>query len=163
MADPRQSSNINRPTAIEHLLGAVFEQKKWRAKLELHRVFAFWEEAVGQEIAAVARPALIRGHVLWVQVADSVWMQQLHLQKILLLEKINRQLHGETISDIRFQLDSTLPTSQEQENKRPDKPLLIDRKKEREFDLLISSLDNKDLQASLKKLWLMMQKKGGGN
>ena len=80
-------NDVSRPIEISRLLSGVIENKKWRSKLELHRVFELWQSIVGQEIAAVAQPSLIRGHVLWVKVAESIWMQQLHLQKMLLLEK----------------------------------------------------------------------------
>lgn len=142
-----------------HLLAAVFENKKWRAKLELHKVFEFWQDTVGREIAAVAQPSLIRGRVLWVKVADSVWMQHLHLQKLLLLDKINQRLDNEQISDIRFQLNSS-PIPSPEPGPEIAKAPLLDKNKEKEFDKLISSLDNEDLKASLKSLWLKMQLKG---
>ncbi len=157
MTDSRQSSAPGKPVAIRRLLETVLEDKKWKSRLELHRVFEFWNAIVGREIAAVAQPSVIRGHILWVKVAEPVWMQQLHLQKTLLLEKINRQLHGEEISDIRFQLNSSLPPPHPEPETRKTKPVLIDRKKEQAFDRLISSLDNDDLRASLKSLWLRMQ------
>jgi len=153
-----QNNKTNRPVAINRLLATVFQNKQWQSKLELHRVFDFWNTTVGREIASVAQPSLFRGHVLWVKVADSVWMQQLHLQKILLLEKINQQLHGEKISDIRFQLNSSLAPPAAPEPKK-SKPVFLDKKQEQEFDKLISSLDNEDLKNSLKSLWVKMHLK----
>lgn len=145
---------------ISRLLSAVFEKKKWRSKLELHRVFEFWDRTVGKEIAAVAQPALIRSRsVLWVKVKDPIWMQQLHLQKMLLLENINRQLNGEQLSDIHFQLDSSLSAPPQPETEK-SKPTFPDKAKEQEFDKLISCLENEDLRTSLKSLWVTMQKKG---
>jgi len=156
MANPRQSKETKRPVKISRLLSSVFEHKKWRSKLELHRVFQFWDSVVGKEIAAVAQPSLIRGHVLWVKVADSVWMQHLHLQKMLLLEKINQNLHEEKIIDMHFQLNSSL-TPQPKPESTESKPVYPDKKKEQEFDKLISSLDNDELKVSLKSLWIKMQ------
>jgi hypothetical protein len=155
-----RGNNKHKPVEISRLLSGVFENKKWRSKLELHRVFEFWDRTVGKEIAAVAQPSLIRSRsVLWVKVKDSIWMQQLHLQKLLLLEKINRQLDGEKISDIRFQLDSSLSAPPEPVTEKP-KPILLDKKKEQEFDKLISCLENDALEASLKSFWVKMQNKG---
>jgi predicted nucleic acid-binding Zn ribbon protein len=155
-----QQNNKHKPVEISRLLSEVFENKKWRSKLELHRVFEFWDRTVGKDIAAVAQPSFIRSRsVLWVKVKDSIWMQQLHLQKMLLLEKINRQLNGEQISDIHFQLDSSLSASAEPEIEK-SKPILPDKKKELEFDKLISCLENDALKTSLKSLWITMHKKG---
>jgi hypothetical protein len=155
-----QENNKHKPVEISRLLSAVFENRKWRSKLELHRVFEFWDRTVGKEIAAVAQPSLIRSRsVLWVKVKDSIWMQQLHLQKMLLLEKINSQLDGEQLSDIHFQLDSSLSVPPVPETGKPI-PALLDKKKEQEFDNLLSCLENDALKASLKNLWAKMQKKG---
>jgi len=151
--------NKHKPEEISRLLSAVFKNKKWRSKLELHRVFEFWDKTVGKEIAAVAQPSLIRSRdVLWVKVKDSIWMQQLHLQKMLLLEKINGQFKGEKISDIHFQLDSSLSVPPEPETEKP-KPVFLDKKQEQKFDQLISSLENDALRASLKSLWIKMHTK----
>ena len=122
MPKTSQENKKHNPEEISRLLSAVFENRKWRSKLELHRVFEFWDRTVGKEIAAVAQPSLIRSrNVLWVKVKDSIWMQQLHLQKMLLLEKLNRQFKGEKLSDIHFQLDSSLAAPPEPENEKPQK------------------------------------------
>jgi len=155
-----QENDTHKPVEISRLLSTVFENRKWRSKLELHRVFEFWNKTVGKEIAAVAQPSLIRSRsVLWVKVKDSIWMQQLHLQKMLLLEKINQQLNGEQLSDIHFQLNSSLSAPPQPETEKA-KPAFPDKKKEQEFDKLISSLENEDLKTSLKSLWVRMQNKG---
>jgi len=150
---------MHKPVEISRLLSTVFENRKWRSKLELHRVFEFWNKTVGKEIAAVAQPYLIRGHILWVKVRDSIWMQQLHFQKMLLLENINKQLVNEKFSDIHFQLDSSLSAPMEPETEK-QKPVFLDKKQEQEFDKLISPLENDNLKASLKSLWVKMQTKG---
>jgi predicted nucleic acid-binding Zn ribbon protein len=149
----------HKPVEISRLLSTVFKEKKWRSRLELHSVFQFWDKAVGKEIAANARPSLIRGTTLWVKVKDSIWMQHLHLQKILLLEKINRELDNEKLSDIHFQLDSSLAAPPEPESTEA-KPPLLDKKQEQEFDKLISSFEDENLKASLKNLWVKMKTKG---
>jgi len=155
-----QDNEKYKPVEINRLLSTVFEKKKWRSKLELHRVFEFWDRTVGKEIAAVAQPALIRSRsVLWVKVRDPIWMQQLHLQKLLFLEKINNQLNGEQLSDIHFQLDSSLAAPLQPETEE-FKPVFLDKTKEQEFDKLISCLENEDLKISLKSLWVTMQKRG---
>ena len=154
-----QENDTHKPVEISRLLSTVFENRKWRSKLELHRVFEFWNKTVGKEIAAVAQPYLIRGHVLWVKVRDSIWMQQLHFQKMLLLENINKQLVNEKFSDIHFQLDSSLSAPMEPETEK-QKPVFLDKKQEQEFDKLISPLESDDLKASLKSLWVKMKTKG---
>lgn len=163
MTASSQSNDLHKPVEIRQLLSSVFESRKWRRKLELHRVFEFWNKTVGKDIAAIAQPSLVRGQVLWVKVADPIWMQQLHLQKILLLEKINKQLLGVSFSDIHLQLNSSLSVQPEPESIKA-KPAIIDKKKEQEFERLIASLEGDELKASLKSLWVRLhtnkEKKG---
>ena len=150
------------PVDMHQLLDTVFKDKQWSNKLELHAVFKFWDNTVGSEIAAIAQPSLIRGNVLWVKVADSVWMQQLHLQKILLLDKINQRLPGAKLTDIHLQLDSSLKQPVTTASPKPIQPAPPpDKEREHEFDNLIGSLKDQTLKDSLKSLWLKLQEKRG--
>jgi predicted nucleic acid-binding Zn ribbon protein len=160
MTSSEKKNNPGNPVAMNQLLAAFFDNKKWRNRLELHAVFEFWDATVGEEIADIAQPSLIRGSVLWLKVADSVWMQQLHMQKTLLLEKINQQLPGAKLSDIHLQLDSTLAKTRKRTEEKPHKLKLVpDKKKEQEFDHLIGSLENDEIKASLKSLWLKLHER----
>jgi hypothetical protein len=163
MASGVKKNKPGSPVPISQLLTAFLEHKKWHNRLELHAVFMFWNDTVGKEIAAVAQPSLIRGNTLWVKVADSVWMQQLQLQKMLLLDKINQQLSGAKLSDIHLQLDISLhkPPKEDKTKPQQSKPA-IDKKKEQEFDHLIDALENDAIKASLKSLWLKLQERGRG-
>lgn len=159
MTASTKNDDMGKTVKINRLLETVFKDRQWRNRVELHRVFEFWNETVGREIAAVAQPSLIRGQVLWVKVKNSIWMQHLHLQKIALLEKLNGKFSGEKLSDMHFQLDSALSPPSEP-GTAENRPLLLDKKQEMEFDSLISSLENPDLRASLKHLWVTMKTKG---
>ncbi|MFP3983869.1 MAG: DciA family protein [Desulfurivibrionaceae bacterium] len=99
---------MKKPEPISSLLAGIIGRKKWSHKLDLHRVFTFWPEIVGDDVACWARPHLIRGNVLWISVVDSMWMQQLYMQKVLFLEKINERLTGPGFSDLRFQVNSNM-------------------------------------------------------
>jgi hypothetical protein len=59
MARVKQSIDANKPVKINRLLLDVFENKKWQSKLELHRVFEFWNSIVGSEIAAIKKRSAI--------------------------------------------------------------------------------------------------------
>lgn len=162
MTGIEKRDNPGSPVDMNQLLTVFFKDKKWRNRLELHGVFGFWDKTVGREISAIAQPSLIRSNVLWVKVADSVWMQQLHLQKMLLLEKINQRLSGPKFADIHFQLDSSLKGPAKVPTAKPQEPRpVIDKSREREFDNLIGSLKDEEIKASLKSLWLKLQEKRG--
>ena len=67
-------------------------------------VWPAWEEAVGPEIAAAAKPVSLRDRVLTVHVRHSVWTQELSLQKAALLRRIQRMPAGADVRDLRFKV-----------------------------------------------------------
>ncbi|NMX23856.1 DUF721 domain-containing protein [Dissulfurirhabdus thermomarina] len=87
---------------LRHSLGA---ERAWRERLQRGRVWEVWEAAVGPGVAAHAWPEGFRERdVLVVVVSDSVWMQQLHLQRLLVLQRLNAHLEEAPIREIRFRL-----------------------------------------------------------
>ena len=89
-------------TDIRSLLNDIVSDRNWQSNLKRQQLFEFWDQAVGKDISANAQPKVTRGDVLWVDVTDSVWMQQLHLMKEHLRQVLNDRLGGEEIKDIRF-------------------------------------------------------------
>ena len=134
------------------ILRSLLVEKKWQHRINQHQVFLFWNEVVGRDIAAHAEPEVIRGSVLWIKVSDSVWMQQLHLQKMLLLERINERLRGDPLSDLRFHLDVHSGTPAEEPQIKPRKkknPAALPP----ELENMIGLLDSRDMQEALRRLW----------
>lgn len=143
-------------TRIDRLLAGLFAKRQWDKRLGLHAIFRSWPEVVGKAIARQAAPHVIRGTVLWVNVSDSVWMQQLHLQKPHLLEKINASLPGpETISDLRFQVDAALG----QEEPAPEvpgpvsSPRPVDPQALKDFERLVAAIGDAETRNRLLSLW----------
>ncbi len=109
MSEKRKSVLVN------DVLRNVFQDRNWQYRLQVNRVFLFWDEVVGEEIASYAQPDVFKRDVLWVKVTDSIRIHQLHFKKIDLLEKINQRLRvdcgaGKTsvklpeIYDIKFRV-----------------------------------------------------------
>lgn len=151
-------------TAISNLLGTLSRDKQWRERLGLHAVFLFWNEVVGEEIACRAQPTIIRGTVLWVEVGDPVWLQQLHLQRGTLLGEINRRLPSETkLTDIRFQLNSALdqePALTPEEDASPV-PQPLTPEEARELDSLLATLADDEARITMRRFWLKAHGKRG--
>ncbi|MDH3394488.1 MAG: DUF721 domain-containing protein [Desulfobulbaceae bacterium] len=142
-----------KPENISDLLGGLFRQKNWQGRLGMHALFSFWDEAVGDEIALRAQPDLIRGTVLWVRVSDSIWMQQLHLSKNLMMEKVNDRLGESKITDIRFRIDPTLGKPKPQPEPEPQ-PTPVDPARLKNAEDMFASLPDKELQKALRSLWI---------
>ncbi len=143
-------------TRIDSLFAELFKKRQWDKRLALHAVFRNWPEVVGPEIAERTEPRVIRGTVLWIAVSDSVWMQQLHLQKQALLEHVNANVRGsEKISDIRFQIDAALGEERMAVSspKPAASPQPIDPEEQKGFEGLISSIGDAELRNRLLALW----------
>jgi predicted nucleic acid-binding Zn ribbon protein len=67
----------------------------------LARVQELWERATGPAIAAAAIPTAERDGVLTVRCAAAVWAQELDLMAFELLPRLNAELGGEVIRELR--------------------------------------------------------------
>ena len=146
---------MSKPQAINKLLNSLIAKKGWKGRVEIHKVFTFWDTVVGPDIAKKAQPNVLRKNVLWVSVADSVWMQQLHLLKEMLLKKLNKRIRKERLSDIRFQLDVDLVRGEKKERGEPTGPAsLPDPARIEEFDHMLESIEDEHIRAAIKECWI---------
>jgi len=72
----------------------------------LAAVQAAWVGVVGEQLAAVAEPVSERAGTLTIEVADSVWAQELDLMQAQLLECLRGELGDLTPSALRFRVNS---------------------------------------------------------
>ena len=142
------------PTKLSDLLSELIERKDWEKKIRQHEVFRLWPRIVGKDIAMRTSPHVIRGTILWIKVTDSVWMQQLHLQKPLILDRINSQLKGAIISDLRFQVDSSLSWNEADNFSAEKKELPKESLEHKAFDeILAKTTDDEQVKQAVKKCW----------
>jgi predicted nucleic acid-binding Zn ribbon protein len=87
--------------------------------VEEARILELWPEAVGESIARHSKAVQIKGTTLFISVEKPVWRQELHSNKSLVLQKLNRHLSvrlgqhrsgGNWIEEIFF-LGAQNPTS----------------------------------------------------
>ena len=71
---------------------------------EEQRLLEVWQKAVGPQISVQTRPDRLKRNTLFVKVSSSVWMQQLHILKQEIIEKINQLLGKELIKNIHFSI-----------------------------------------------------------
>jgi hypothetical protein len=67
-------------------------------------VWPAWEEAVGPEVAAAARPVSLRDGTLTLHVRHAVWVQELHQQRQSLLRRVQRLSAGHEVRALRFKV-----------------------------------------------------------
>ena len=70
----------------------------------LSQVWDLWDNAVGETIAANARPEAFKGKILLVHVTSSAWMHQLQFLKENIIKKINDALGETRVEEIKFKI-----------------------------------------------------------
>ena len=87
-------------------------------------VFERWTEVVGPLLASKCRPVALKKGILFVHVSDSVWMQELQMQKVMLLDRI-RELFGSDcgISEMRLTIGGGPRTAKKRKIKKAPKKI----------------------------------------
>lgn len=131
-------------------LTEVYSTKRWRHQWRLFRLAQDWPAIVGAEIGRLTSPAFFRQDVLWIFVQDSAWMQHMQFIKLDLVERVNRVLAEQPISDIRWLLQpATLP----QPERHVPEPHPVDTQQERSFRQMTESVANQECREALQRLW----------
>lgn len=119
-------ASSSKPRALGETLRRVLQRIDPDKRLEVYRVWTFWEEEVGEAIAARAEPAGFRAGVLSVRVNSASWTQELQFMKETIRERLNTRLGDELIRDIYFVSGSTAKHEPEpQEEPIPSKPIAV--------------------------------------
>lgn len=98
----KKTKRQNPGQLIAAVLPQVAKEQGWQNKLEQHTVFSNWQKIVDQQVADCAAPLKIVQNVLWLEVENSAWMQQLQYQKLAILEAVNEFLPSSSLDDIRM-------------------------------------------------------------
>jgi len=140
--------------SISGVIPDVVQHKGWQDKLEMHSFFPIWEKVVGENVSCCSRPLKIVKDVLWLEVENSTWMQQLQYDKLQILSDINSTLTTTRIRDIKF----TLPRDDEKlrgyelpavQFKSPDPEAL------RKFEEQVGIIKDDAIREALVRLWYL--------
>ena len=90
--------------AVGGVLGRVLESLGLSREMTGWRAVEAWPDLVGPRVARHARAVAFRDGTLHVEVEGSAWMQELGYLKRDLVRRINQQLGGEHVRDVRLAL-----------------------------------------------------------
>lgn len=110
---------MSRPRPVADLLAEALRGKPAERRLKEGRIWLFWDEAVGERIASLARPVGFRDGTLTVAVANAPWMQQLNFLKGEIVEKLNSLLGGPVVRDIYLKAGRAEPPAAATPERRP--------------------------------------------
>lgn len=121
MQHPGRESR-HRRLGADLLLNALSRFDK-KGGLKLVRLWQGWEEAVGPDIAELARPVGHKEGTLVLIAADATAAQQLSYYVFELLERVNAFLGQEVFDKVRFELlDGRVPLGRKNEAEKPPAP-----------------------------------------
>jgi predicted nucleic acid-binding Zn ribbon protein len=84
-------------------LDELVENLGIKQKLREQDVFAFWDQAVGERIAKVARPTRISKGTLFVSVQSGAWRNELSMRREEIVRRLNEIVNEEIVKEIKFQ------------------------------------------------------------
>ena len=83
-------------------LDGLIQQLGIGAKINQFRVIEKWSEIVGENISKVTKPERVVDKILYIKVSSMSWRTELLFHKLGILEKIEKTIGKDIISDIRF-------------------------------------------------------------
>lgn len=92
------------------ILQGILKKHNINIDSEEQRLLEIWNNAVGLQISAHTHPEKLKRNTLFVKVSSSVWMQQLHILRSDILEKINLFLGKELVKSVHFSIGEIPPT-----------------------------------------------------
>ncbi|MCF8055327.1 MAG: DUF721 domain-containing protein [Desulfocapsa sp.] len=140
---------------LGNVLPQLTRQRGWEEKLDLHSIFLRWQELLDSDITDHCRPVKIVKKILWVEVENSAWLQQLQFQTVLLLEILNKSLRISTLGGLRFCLEER--EKDEKKNGPSLRYVQPPAKDVAAFERQVESISDKDVRESLVRFWYLSQ------
>ena len=148
---------------MEEIFNSLGRKESWAKHFTLSEMFKAWSEIVGPDILKIARPSLLRGKTIFVEVEENIWLAQLQSEAEELKEKLNEHLGDKRIKEIRFVLSSK-PfgsfkfSNDKSEMKEEYEPKPISKEDEEKACELIDEIDDMEFKEMAKKLLVKIKK-----
>ncbi|MCK5070341.1 MAG: DUF721 domain-containing protein [Desulfocapsa sp.] len=146
--------NKSRPQGLDKFLPQLANQQGWAEQLDLHSVFLQWNDLVESDIADHCQPQKIVKNVLWVEVENSAWLQQLQFQTLPLLDILNRSFKMSKLKGLRFCLATKeqIKKVEKEQSLRYVQPSVQDVEA---FEKQTETISDKDSRDALVRLWYL--------
>lgn len=96
-----KKSNLTR---LDTILSQCLKNLNLEENVRVYPIWKKWGEIMGETIASKTHPDYITGKTLVVSVTHPTWMNELQMQKRIILEKIRNLNLDFPLEDIRFRL-----------------------------------------------------------
>lgn len=136
------------------LLPDLVRERGWEKQLDLYSIFPRWRELVGPEIYEYARPLKIVRGVLWIEVENSSWLQQMQFEKLQLLDVLNQSLRLNRLNDIKM----VLPVGDRNDEAKPARSVTFVKPDDQEieaFERQVSTIADEKCRDALMQFWYL--------
>ena len=90
---------------VGEILPRVLELMGLDGKFEETKLFRGWADVVGPVIAKKSRPRMLRDGILFIEVENSVWMQELWFHQQQIIDRISEEFPKVEVKGIRLEIE----------------------------------------------------------
>lgn len=152
-----KSGKQNKDISISKLLPVLVRDNGWDKQLDLYSIFDKWSEIIGEDVSQYAKPLKIDRGVLWLEVENSSWLQQLQYEKLDFLETVNQFLKLSQLKDIKM----VLPKGKEKIPEKEELPSVSFVRPAEEkisaFMRQIQGIEDEECREALMQFWYLSQ------
>ena len=87
---------------IQIAIQSFLKKSGLNSGVEQQKALKLWGEIVGNKISKNTEPTSVKNGVLVIKTTNSVWKQELQIQKTEIIKKLNKRLKKNIIKEIRF-------------------------------------------------------------
>ena len=95
---------LKKPKLIGDLINKTLIKHGIFDKIKEYYIYIIWDEEVGKNISAPAKPIFFKHGKLFVKVDSSIWLNELKFLKDKIKEKINAKLETNKVKEIYFRI-----------------------------------------------------------
>ena len=99
------TKNKNGFFELKEILGSQVSETFFKKMHSLQSLQTIWQETVGEFISKHAKVLYAKEDKLFIGVSQSVWMNEINLQKSLILQKINEKT-GSNLQDLVLKIST---------------------------------------------------------
>lgn len=113
--------------SLRKAIEGSFRDLGLQKRLKAEQITVLWPKIVGPAVAKIAYPAHFRTGTLFIDVADSTWIQELKFQEGELIRRVNDVLGEVLVHRLFFQLARTPPPAPIQQREAEPSPPAVRR------------------------------------
>lgn len=95
---------LYKPKKIDNLLNQTLKKYGLFDKIKEQYIYIVWQEEVGENVSAHAKPAFFKYGKLFVNVDSSAWLNELKFMKEKIVKKLNEKLGINKVREIIFKI-----------------------------------------------------------